>query len=87
MVETNSGVSAFVLAGLVSYATRRQLRQQQQPPSPAAGAAAPALEEEAWGAGATSKLRQPHNVPFILLGAGLLLFGCAPSRARPLPLP
>ena len=65
MVETNSGVSAFVLAGWVSYATRLRY-----PPAPPASSSA--MEEGvAWGTGATSKLRQPHNVPFILLGAGV----------------
>jgi ammonia channel protein AmtB len=65
VVETNSGVSAFVLAGWVSYATRRRY-----PPAPASSSS-DVEEGVAWGSGATSKLRQPHDVPFILLGAGV----------------
>jgi Amt family ammonium transporter len=77
VVETNSGVSAFVLAAWVSWATRRATAAAA--PRKVGGAAAPsesaADHEAAEAPWLVLKARKPHNVPFILLGAGLLLFG------------
>ena len=76
VVETNSGVSAFVLAAWVSWATRRASAAAAPRRAAAGGAAAPTdkseEEESPW---VKQKARKPHNVPFILLGAGLLFFG------------
>jgi Amt family ammonium transporter len=87
VVETNSGVSAFVLAAWVSWATRRAITaaapRKVSAGGGGGGTAAPSAADDEVEAATSAinapwlvlKARKPHNVPFILLGAGLLLFG------------
>ena len=88
VVETNSGVSAFVLAAWVSWEVARARRADADADAAdESGDGAALLAEEgvrspaparggAWSGGALNRAnRAPHNVPFILIGAGLLFFG------------
>jgi Amt family ammonium transporter len=90
VVEMNSGVSAFVLAAWVSWEVARARPRQQLAAASGAESFLSADEEAGesdgddfaaapsapWSRGAFSREdRAPHNVPFVLLGAGLLFFG------------
>ena len=67
VVEGNSGVSAFVLAALVGWQARRAAAARS-------GSAAPEVLTSSGGA---------HSVLLILLGAGLLHFGCVQQKPPP----
>ena len=84
VVEMNSGVSAFVLAAWVSWEVARARPRQQFAANGGESFLQDADEEAGdeefasvpWSGGAFSREdRTPHNVPFVLLGAGLLFFG------------
>jgi Amt family ammonium transporter len=79
VVETNSGVSAFVLAAWISWELHRAGRSPKPLKSVAADTTLSirvAETAESWSGGAMDRVnRAPHNVPFILIGAGLLFFG------------